>query len=67
MGLLALLTRALKRAGADIVWAKVNMFGSTAADVFCVVLSVEPTGGWRCSTASGGRTAPAQGAPVDER
>jgi [protein-PII] uridylyltransferase len=37
-GLLALLTRALERAGADIVWAKVNTFGSTAADVFCVVL-----------------------------
>ncbi|KAA1251672.1 [protein-PII] uridylyltransferase [Mycobacterium simiae] len=35
-GLLALLTRALERAGADIVWAKVNTFGSTAADVFCV-------------------------------
>jgi [protein-PII] uridylyltransferase len=37
-GLLALLTRALERAGADIVWAKVNTFGSTAADVFSVVL-----------------------------
>ncbi|BBX39305.1 [protein-PII] uridylyltransferase [Mycobacterium simiae] len=37
-GLLALLTRALERAGADIVWAKVNTFGSTAADVFAVVL-----------------------------
>ena len=36
IGLLALLTRALERAGADIVWAKVNTFGSTAADVFCV-------------------------------
>jgi [protein-PII] uridylyltransferase len=36
VGLLALLTRALERAGADIVWAKVNTFGSTAADVFCV-------------------------------
>jgi [protein-PII] uridylyltransferase len=36
LGLLALLTRALERAGADIVWAKVNTFGSTAADVFCV-------------------------------
>ena len=35
-GLLALLTRALERAGADIVWAKVNTFGSTATDVFCV-------------------------------
>jgi [protein-PII] uridylyltransferase len=40
-GLLALLTRALERAGADIVWAKVNTFGSTAADVFCVVLPEE--------------------------
>ena len=36
MGLLALLARALERSGADIVWAKVNTFGSTAADVFCV-------------------------------
>ena len=35
-GLLALLTRALERAGADISWAKVHTFGSTAADVFCV-------------------------------
>ena len=35
-GLLALLTRALERAGADIVWAKINTFGSTAADVFCM-------------------------------
>jgi [protein-PII] uridylyltransferase len=48
-GLLALLTRALERAGADIVWAKVNTFGSTAADVFCVVLptdsaATEPSG-----------------------
>ncbi len=40
-GLLAMLTRALERAGADIVWAKVNTFGSTAADVFCVVLPAE--------------------------
>ncbi len=38
LGLLALLTRALERAGADIVWAKVNTFGSTAADVFCVTV-----------------------------
>lgn len=36
LGLLAMLTRALERAGTDIVWAKVNTFGSTAADVFCV-------------------------------
>lgn len=35
-GLLALLTRALERAEVDIAWAKVNTFGSTAADVFCV-------------------------------
>jgi [protein-PII] uridylyltransferase len=39
LGLLALLTRALERAGTDIVWAKVNTFGSTAADVFCVTVS----------------------------
>jgi len=43
-GLLALLTRALEQAGADIVWAKVNTFGSTAADVFCVVLPTELAG-----------------------
>lgn len=41
LGLLALLTRALERAGTDIVWAKVNTFGSTAADVFCVTVSAE--------------------------
>ncbi|MGN6337474.1 [protein-PII] uridylyltransferase [Mycobacterium sp.] len=41
LGLLALLTRALERAGADIVWAKVNTFGSTAADVFSVTVSEE--------------------------
>ncbi|WP_082959684.1 [protein-PII] uridylyltransferase [Mycobacterium sp. E2462] len=41
LGLLALLTRALERAGADIVWAKVNTFGSTAADVFCVTVHVD--------------------------
>jgi [protein-PII] uridylyltransferase len=40
-GLLALLARALERAGADIAWAKVNTFGSTAADVFCVELPTE--------------------------
>ena len=40
-GLLALLTRALEQAGAEIVWAKANTFGSTAADVFCVVLPTE--------------------------
>jgi len=40
-GLLALLTGALERAGADIVWAKVSTYGSTAADVFCVAVPVE--------------------------
>lgn len=40
-GLLALLTRALERGGADIVWAKVNTFGSTAADVFCITVPTE--------------------------
>jgi [protein-PII] uridylyltransferase len=40
-GLLALLARALEFAGADIAWAKVNTFGSTAADVFCVELPAE--------------------------
>jgi [protein-PII] uridylyltransferase len=39
--LLALLARALERAGSDIVWAKVNTFGSTAADVFCVTVPPE--------------------------
>ncbi len=38
LGLLALLTRALERAEADVQWAKVNTFGSTAADVFCVTV-----------------------------
>jgi [protein-PII] uridylyltransferase len=38
-GLLALLARALERADADIQWAKVNTFGSTAADVFCVAVA----------------------------
>jgi [protein-PII] uridylyltransferase len=41
VGLLALLTRALERAGADIAWAKVNTFGSTASDVFCVTVPVD--------------------------
>lgn len=41
IGLLALLARALERAGADIAWAKVNTFGSTAADVFCVTMPVD--------------------------
>ncbi|SON62519.1 Bifunctional uridylyltransferase/uridylyl-removing enzyme [Mycobacterium simulans] len=40
-GLLALLTRAMERAQADIVWAKVNTFGSTAADVFCVTVPAD--------------------------
>jgi [protein-PII] uridylyltransferase len=39
--LLALLARALERAGGDIAWAKVNTFGSTAADVFCVTVPAE--------------------------
>ena len=43
-GLLALLARALERAGADIEWAKVNTFGSTAADVFCVQVPSESNG-----------------------
>jgi [protein-PII] uridylyltransferase len=41
VGLLALLTRALERAETDILWAKVNTFGSTAADVFCVAVPPE--------------------------
>ncbi|ODR01247.1 [protein-PII] uridylyltransferase [Mycobacterium intermedium] len=41
IGLLALLARALERAGSDILWAKVNTFGSTAADVFCVTVPPE--------------------------
>ncbi len=41
VGLLALLTGALERAHTDIVWAKVNTFGSTAADVFCVTVPPE--------------------------
>jgi [protein-PII] uridylyltransferase len=41
IGLLAFLAQALERAGADIAWAKVNTFGSTAADVFCVTVPVE--------------------------
>ena len=36
-GLLALLTGALERAGADIDWAKVTTLGSMVDDVFCVV------------------------------
>ncbi|BBY36034.1 bifunctional uridylyltransferase/uridylyl-removing enzyme [Mycobacterium mantenii] len=45
LGLLALLTHALERAETDIVWAKVNTFGSTAADVFCVTVSGQAADG----------------------
>jgi [protein-PII] uridylyltransferase len=38
IGLLALLTGALERAGADIDWAKVTTLGSMVDDVFCVSL-----------------------------
>jgi len=38
------ITAALERAGADIAWAKVNTFGSTAADVFCVTVPPESNG-----------------------
>ncbi|WP_445161230.1 [protein-PII] uridylyltransferase [Mycobacterium sp. Dal123C01] len=44
VGLLALLAQALERAGADIAWAKVNTFGSTAADVFSVTVPAESNG-----------------------
>jgi [protein-PII] uridylyltransferase len=37
-GLLGLLTGALERAGADIVWAKVTTAGAMVDDVFCVAL-----------------------------
>ena len=37
-GLLALLTGALERAGADIDWAKVSTRGSMVDDVFCIAL-----------------------------
>jgi [protein-PII] uridylyltransferase len=58
LGLLALLTRALERAGADIVWAKVNTFGSTAADVFCVTAPVaDGAGGSDTDLEHGARTA----------
>jgi [protein-PII] uridylyltransferase len=56
-GLLALLTRALERAGAEIVWAKATTVGSTVDDAFCVVLpgpaTAEPIGEPR----AGGRAA----------
>jgi [protein-PII] uridylyltransferase len=48
-GLLALLARALERADADIQWAKVNTFGSTAADVFCVTVAPEDEQGARAA------------------
>jgi [protein-PII] uridylyltransferase len=44
IGLLAVLAQALERAGADIAWAKVNTFGSTAADVFCMAVPAESNG-----------------------
>jgi [protein-PII] uridylyltransferase len=55
-GLLALLTGALERAGADIVWAKATTVGSTVDDAFCVVLpgqAAESTG----EASTGGRAA----------
>lgn len=53
LGLLALLTRALERAGADIVWAKVNTFGSTAADVFCMTVPAGDDGAATAEPAPG--------------
>ncbi|WP_424399071.1 hypothetical protein [Mycobacterium uberis] len=44
-GLLALITWVLERAGVDIVWAKVNTYGSTAAYMFCVVWPAKSTRG----------------------
>ncbi|BBZ38455.1 bifunctional uridylyltransferase/uridylyl-removing enzyme [Mycobacterium conspicuum] len=41
LGLLALLAQALENAGGEMAWAKVNTFGSTAADVFCVTVPAE--------------------------
>lgn len=40
-GLLASLTGALERAGADIIWAKVTTLGSMVDDVFCVRASTD--------------------------
>jgi [protein-PII] uridylyltransferase len=51
IGLLALLAQALERAGAGIAWAKVNTFGSTAADVFCVTMPGESLDGSAARTA----------------
>ncbi|MDI3314295.1 MAG: [protein-PII] uridylyltransferase [Mycobacterium sp.] len=55
IGLLALLTRALERAGADIVWAKVTTVGSTVDDTFCVVLPGPVAGGSAGEPDSSGR------------
>ena len=52
IGLLALLTGALEGAGAEIAWAKVNTFGSTATDVFCVAVPVESLNGSDCNGAA---------------
>jgi len=53
IGLLALLTRALEDAGAELAWAKINTFGSTATDVFCVAVPVESvTGSPDCNKAA---------------
>ena len=38
-GLLAALTGVLERAGAAVVWAKVNTLGATVIDTFCVELA----------------------------
>ncbi len=61
IGLLTLLAQALERAGADIAWAKVNTFGSTAADVFCVTMPVEST-----DAADGDRNAAARAEVVKQ-
>lgn len=54
-GLLARLTGALERAGADIDWAKVTTLGSMADDVFCVAVPARahPTlGSWQSEVAA---------------
>lgn len=56
IGLLALLAQGLERAAVDIAWAKVNTFGSTAADVFCVTVPVQ-TGGAAESNGDGNKAA----------
>ncbi len=51
-GLLARLTGALERAGADIIWAKVTTLGAMVDDVFCVALpagAAEVTAGARAA------------------